>query len=344
MILSDKRAREILDKFPHLPPVLVLGDVGLDKYTYGEVSRISPEAPVAILEVTREWHKLGLAANVNDNLKELNVNSTLCAVIGQDSSGDKLTKIMNERGISIDGLLIDTLRSTTLKERVTTKTQQICRIDYESKQNISADMTTRLIQLGSELISNHSGLIIEDYGKGLITEKVAVNFISLFKEAGKLVAIDPSRSTPPEYYRGATLLKPNLEEAKILVSSLGYKELRLEKIAEILSSKLQIEKIVITLGAQGMGLFDRNKSTFNIIPTVAKEVFDVSGAGDTAISVLTSALLGGASLIEAAWLANCAAGVVVAKRGTATVSLTELNKFHLDSSSEISQRFPTVSA
>ena len=180
-----------------------------------------------------------------------------------------------------------------------------------------------------EFSQTHSAIIIEDYAKGTLTQAVIAYLIDKFKANGKLVAVDPGRSTPPLFYKGATLLKPNLAEAKYMVESLGFKEKRLEVMAEILVDKLAIEKLVITLGGDGMALIDTKiQSHLTIIPTLANEVFDVSGAGDTAISALTSALLSGATLEEAAWIGNCAAGVVVGKKGTATVDLLELREFY----------------
>jgi rfaE bifunctional protein kinase chain/domain len=153
--------------------------------------------------------------------------------------------------------------------------------------------------------------------------------ITDFKSQGKLVAVDPGRTTQPLFYKGATLLKPNLSEARLMVESLGYKEKKIENMAKILLEKLCLDMLVITLGSDGMALLDRkNMNEVSIIPTVANEVFDVSGAGDTAISVLTSALVAGASLEEAAWIGNCASGVVVGKKGTATVNLDELRLFY----------------
>ena len=180
-----------------------------------------------------------------------------------------------------------------------------------------------------EFSKTHSAVIIEDYAKGTLTKNVIAHLIAEFKSKGKLVAVDPGRSTPPLFYKGANLLKPNLAEARAMVESLGYKEKKVENIAKILVEKLEVDKLVITLGGDGMALMDvKNGGALTVIPTVANEVFDVSGAGDTAISALTSALLAGATLEEAAWIGNCASGVVVGKKGTATVDLKELKEFY----------------
>jgi len=331
MSLKKSTLDQIVMKFKTLKPVLVVGDLGVDKYTFGEVKRISPEAPVPVLEVSKEWDKLGLAANVADNLKSLTIESTLCGLVGNDSRASLVEHLLEERGLKTWGIVRDPSRHTTYKERVTTATQQICRVDYETKEPISDDISKKILKRIDELKSSHSGLIIEDYGKGLFTQNFCQNLIQEFKNLNMLVTVDPSRVTPPLWYKGATLLKPNRVEAELMVEALGYfKEKNLQKMAEILIDKLSLEKLVITLGAEGMAMYDTKtpEAGLKIIPTAANEVFDVSGAGDTVIAALTSSLLAGATLEEAAWIGNCAAGVVVKKRGTALCSLDELKVHH----------------
>jgi rfaE bifunctional protein kinase chain/domain len=329
MKLNQENFEKIIFNFQTLRPILVVGDLGIDKYTYGEVKRISPEAPVPVLEVSKEWNKLGLAANVSDNLKSLEVDSTLCGVIGDDPRANLVENLLEERGLKTWGLLRDPSRHTTYKERVTTATQQICRVDYETKDSVSDDISRRIGSRIEEFSLNHSGVIIEDYGKGLFSEGLCQKIIKNFTEKNLLVAVDPSRSTPPHWYKGATLLKPNKLESHMMVEALGhFKERKLETIAEILVDKLKLEKIIITLGADGMAMLDtKDDGQLKIIPTAANEVFDVSGAGDTAIAAISSALISGASLEEAAWIGNCAAGVVVRKRGTALCSKEELRDY-----------------
>jgi len=330
MKLTPEKFEKIINSFENLNPILVVGDLGIDKYTYGEVKRISPEAPVPVLEVQKEWNKLGLAANVSDNLKSLKVSSTLCGVIGDDARSNLMENLLEERDLKIWGLVRDSSRHTTYKERVTTATQQICRVDYETKDSISEDILRRISSRIDEFSSTHSCAIIEDYGKGLFSENLCQNIIKSFKEKNLLVAVDPSRSSPPSWYKGASLLKPNRLESQIMVEALGYfKERKLEKIAEILVDKLELDKIIITLGPDGMAMLDTKiDKELKIIPTAANEVYDVSGAGDTAIAAISSALLSGASLEEAAWIGNCAAGVVVRKRGTALCSIEELKDYY----------------
>lgn len=327
-MISAERFQEITSKFHQLDPIVVVGDVGIDKYTFGEVKRISPEAPVPVLEVTKEWLKLGLAANISHNLNTLGVKSTLCGVVGNDNNANIFDNLLEDEKLNTWGIVRSSERPTIFKERVTTNTQQICRIDYESSKSIDETTEQKVLLRVKEFVTTHKAIIIEDYAKGTLTQSLISSLISQFSSNGLLVAVDPGRSTPPLYYKGASLLKPNLLEAKSMVESLGYKEKKLETMAKILVDKLNLKMLVITLGAEGMALLDvKNQPELKIIPTVANEVFDVSGAGDTAISVLTSSLLAGATLEEAAWIGNCASGVVVGKKGTATVNLEELNLF-----------------
>lgn len=328
-LISLSRFTEITNKFSQLAPIIVVGDVGIDKYTFGEVKKISPEAPVPVLEVTKEWLKLGLAANISHNLNTLAVQSTLCGVVGVDNNANVFDTLLEDEKLNTWGIVRSSARPTIFKERVTTNTQQICRIDYESSEYIDEATEKKLLDRFNEFSKTHSAIIIEDYAKGTLTQNVISYMITKFKAENKLVAVDPGRLTPPLFYKGANLLKPNLTEAKAMVESLGYKEKKLETIAKILVDKLDLDMLIITLGADGMALLDVKKhSELTIIPTVANEVFDVSGAGDTAISALTASLLAGATLEEAAWIGNCASGVVVAKKGTATVDLKELHHFY----------------
>lgn len=342
-LISGQRFKEIVGQFEALAPVIVVGDIGIDKYTYGEVHRISPEAPVPVLEVKREWFKLGLSANVSDNLKALGIRSTLCGVIGNDKNADLFESLVEERELKTWGLVRSPKRPTVLKERVTTQAQQICRIDYESSDyQVDARTAKKLQERAKDFLLDHHALIIQDYNKGTLNEKLIKELISAGKRANKLVAVDPHRDTPPSYYRGATLLKPNFVESQHLVAALGYKggkfDEKVDETAEILVDKLQLEKLVITRGKDGMALFDtKAKGGGRVveIPTVSTQVFDVSGAGDTVIALLTASLMAQASLEEAACIANCGAGVVVRKKGTATVEREELENFY----GELADRF-----
>ena len=330
-MISQERFEAILNKFETIDPVLVVGDVGMDKYTQGQVNRISPEAPVPIIEVEKEWMKLGLAANVCDNLNSLKVNSTLCGVIGNDSNANTMETLLEESGLKTWGLIRDEERMTTFKERIVTEVQQVCRVDYESRHAISNDVYERLKNRFDEFITSHSCVILEDYGKGLIRENVAAYVIETCKSHGKKVIVDPSRTTPPHWYKGTHLLKPNKVEAILMAQTLGSTTTtNIADVANILVDKLNLEKLIITLGPEGMLILDTTTDgKISQIPTVASEVFDVSGAGDTAVSTIASSLMAGATLEEAAWVGNCASGVVVGKKGTALVTIEELTSYFL---------------
>ncbi len=329
--MNEERFNEIMTRFSTLKPIVILGDVGIDKYTQGVVRRISPEAPVPIIEVDSEWEKLGLAANISHNLKEIGIESILCGVVGDDTRAPLFEDLLEESGLKTWGVVRDAERPTIFKERIVTSTQQICRIDYEKKQFISKEVEDRLIQRLEDFLADHDAVILEDYAKGTMTERVIRHSIDICKERKKMVCVDPGITTPPLYYKGSSLLKPNLKEARLMVESLGftYKKKSIEEMASILVDKLMLEKIVITLGADGMALLDtKDSGKLELIPTLAQEVFDVSGAGDTTQGLLTASLVAGASLAEAAFIGNCGAGVVVAKKGTATVNMAELKSFY----------------
>ena len=328
-MISQNKFDTIINQFQSIQPVLVIGDIGVDKYTKGRVRRISPEAPVPVIEVYEEWNKLGLAANVSDNLQSLGVKSTLCGVIGDDANGNTLEDLLVESGLSTWGVVRCEERMTTFKERVVTDVQQICRVDYETKVKLSDQTVDRFITRVSEFMDHHSAVILEDYGKGLFCESTTKKLISMARERGTIIGVDPSRDTPPTFFKGVDLLKPNQVESELMVKALGYKETNTEKVGEILLDKLSLNKLIITLGAEGMAIFDKESgSKLKKIPTLAREVFDVSGAGDTAISTIMASLASGATLEEAAWIGNCASGVVVGKTGTALVNQTELREFY----------------
>lgn len=327
-MISTDRFLQITNEFKNLNPILVVGDVGVDKYTLGKVTRISPEAPVPVVEVKKEWSKLGLAANVTDNLNSLEVKSTLCGVIGNDVNGELLESLLEESSQSTWGLVRCKSRMTTFKERVVTETQQVCRVDYETKELLSEETSNRMIARIKEFLSNHSSVILEDYGKGLFSEKFTKALIQEAKNLGIFIGVDPSRTTNPLIYKGVNLFKPNQVESEIIAKSLGCESNKIEDIANTLVTKLELDKLIITLGADGMAIFDK-EDDFKLkkIPTVAREVFDVSGAGDTAISTIMSSLGSGATLEEAAWIGNFASGVVVGKKGTALVTPEELKNY-----------------
>lgn len=337
MNFTEERFDELIQKFESIKPIMVLGDIGIDKYTYGEVERISPEAPVPVLNVEKEWLKLGMAANISHNLKSLGVASTLFGVMGEDDNAKHLENLLEDEELKTWGMVALKDRKTTFKERILTGVQQIARIDYETCRPLNdeeSDLVSRRLQ---DLYEGHSSLIIEDYAKGTICPKLASWTIKFFKDKGIFISVDPGRNIPAETYRGADLIKPNKKESIELAKSIGHHTQDPKEIAKLLSDKLDIPKIVITLGGDGILIYDSSTTDqIEILPTIKTEVFDVSGAGDTVISLLNSAMMAGATLKEAAIIANCGAGVVVAKKGTATVNQAELKKYFKKYISEVS--------
>lgn len=326
--LIQDRLNEILANFNKIKPIMVIGDIGIDKYTSGVVRRISPEAPVPVLEVTKEWLKLGLSANVSHNLRTLDVDNSLCGVIGQDRNGDIFNNLLVDCQISHEGIIRTDSRPTTFKERIITNTQQICRVDYESSTDIDDKTEQNIINYIENNLENHSAIIIEDYGKGSLTENVVQKIISKANSLNVNVLVDPSRTSNPKIYKGAFLLKPNRQEAEIMVTALGFRAKHVADMGKILKNELNIKHVVITLGSEGMAIFEENANHAKMIPTIATEVFDVSGAGDTTISLLAASLASGATLEESSWIANCGAGIVVGKHGTATVNQNEIKAYY----------------
>lgn len=306
--------------------ILVVGDVGVDRYTVGTVDRISPEAPVPIVAVEREEHKLGLAANVGDNIRALKAEAELIGVVGEDRAAQDFRTLLKKAGIGGARLVADPARRTVLKERIVTDRQQLLRIDYETAEAISPQTERKIIDQLSKAVEKVDGVIVEDYAKGVFNERVCQAVIRAARRAKKLVTVDPNSKTDVSFYRGADLIKPNRQEAERL-SGIKIKDdaTALASAREILG-RTKARWVVITLGRDGIVILERRAKGLVRIPTFVREVYDVSGAGDTVIAVLTLALTSGANVDEAAILANLAAGVEVGKRGTATVTAEEITQ------------------
>lgn len=322
-----KRARlkELLDALKG-KRALVVGDIGLDQYTIGNVERISPEAPVPVVAVTEQKLKLGLAANVADNVQVLGGVAKLVGVLGSDRGGDDFRALLRQEGIDDSCLVTDPSRRTILKERIVSERQQLLRVDYENLEPISDSVEKALIGQLEALIADVDTVILEDYAKGCVTRTFAAFVFEIAARAGKAVLVDPHRMTPVQYYTGATILKPNAKEAEKLSGvPIRDRESLLEAGNRLLQTT-QAKHVLITRGKDGVAIFSAGQAGCNLIPTSALEVYDVSGAGDTVSSVLALALAAGAEIEEAAVLANIAAGVVVGKRGTATVTPAEIVK------------------
>ncbi len=302
--------------------IAVFGDFMLDRYLWGEVSRISPEAPVPIVEIVDETEQLGGAANVANNLVSLGATPLPVGVVGDDRAGSRLLALMQESGFSVAGMLTDTSRPTTLKTRIIAHNQHMVRTDRESRTPLSESMQAKLFDHVCDLMPRLDGLVIEDYNKGVIVQPLLSRLIALARERGCLVTVDPKFNHFFDY-RGVTLFKPNRKETEEVLGNKLNSDEELRRAGELLLHRLACRHVLITLGAEGMALF-RGPGDMLRIPTRARKVHDVSGAGDTVIATLTLALAAGAEVLEAATLANYAAGVVVAEVGAVPVDKERL--------------------
>ncbi len=318
-------AHTLINKFPEFH-IGVIGDIIFDKYIWGHASRISPEAPVPVVRVKKKTTTLGGAANVLRNLSSLGVHPSGFGIIGDDADGVELINLCNTLAINTDGLIIDASRITTVKTRLIANNQQVARIDDEIDAHINNSLTNQLILSITESIDRGQldALIIEDYNKGVITNSLIAKITGITQKKGIPVALDPHPGNELNM-NGITLLTPNRQEAFALAGEYLTPSVfpikndqKLLKVGEKLLTESVEKMLLITLGSGGMALFEREKAPIHI-PTLAQEVFDVSGAGDTVIATFMSSLLAGANPLEAATIANHAAGIVVGKVGTVPV-------------------------
>jgi D-beta-D-heptose 7-phosphate kinase/D-beta-D-heptose 1-phosphate adenosyltransferase len=326
--LSLSRARQVLSAAAKTR-VLVLGDVMLDQFIWGSVARISPEAPVPVVDFERESFMPGGAANVARNLTALNVPAELFGAIGDDDAGRKLQKLLAGQNIGCAGLVKNSARHTSVKTRIVAHKQQVVRIDRETRDGLDARLTAKLIAAVKARLPKTDAVIVGDYGKGVVTQPLLDEIKSLCRARGVWLSLDP-KPVHQLNLTGLSLITPNRKEAFELANlpdetrhenPLADKNLILA--ADRLLDELRPAVLLVTLGEAGMLLCQRGQKPFHI-PTVAQEVFDVSGAGDTVIATFTLAVAAGASPIEAAILANHAAGIVVGKIGTAITTPEEL--------------------
>ena len=316
--------RELEEIFPHVQGrrVLVIGDIMVDEYIWGSVSRISPEAPVPVVEVDTEEVRLGGAANVAANVRSLGGNPILIGVVGDDAAAERLIEDLARDGIDGRGVVIDKGRPTTIKTRIIAGSQPIVRFDKEEREEVRDESLAKLSRSAEERLAEVDGLIISDYGKGVISGPFLQWLIPKALRLNKIISVDPKENHFP-LYRGVTVITPNHKEAGIACGKAIRTEEDLNAAGLDLLAEIGVQGVLITRGAQGMRLFERGKPPVQI-DTVAREVYDVVGAGDTVVAALTLALAAGANLEKAARISNYAAGVVVGKKGTATVTLKEL--------------------
>ncbi len=312
--------KQLFSKFKNTG-ILVIGDLMVDRYIWGKVRRISPEAPVPVVEVTSEDLLLGGAANVAHNILSLGGRVYVAGTVGTDYMGKVLIDRFRESGIGTDGIVIDKDRPTTVKTRVIAHSQQVVRFDKEMKSDISPATLSLIIDYVKTCLPEIKGIIISDYSKGLITRALIKKILDLTGPK-KIVSVDP-KIGHFNFYNGVSLITPNVNEASFGAGIDIVDEKTLISAGKTLLKKLRCKAVVITRGDEGMSLFEKSGKVTHI-PTCAREVFDVSGAGDTVISAITLSHSAGATLKEAAMIGNHAAGVVVGKVGTAVATQEEI--------------------
>ncbi|MAE43367.1 D-glycero-beta-D-manno-heptose-7-phosphate kinase [Candidatus Woesearchaeota archaeon] len=303
--------------------ILVIGDIMLDKYIWGEVSRISPEAPVQVVNVEKESYAPGGAANVANNIAALNAQSIIVGIVGEDTTKDTLIKELKKRNIDTNGIFIDNDKPTIQKVRVLGRNQQLLRFDYEKKGYVNNKTENDIFDFISKKIDEIDAVVVSDYAKGVIAKNLMEQLIDLCSKKNKIIVVDP-KPKHKTFYKNSTLISPNHTEAHQMTGIIeeGNVKEEIEKMGKILIEELS-SNVLITRGEKGMSLFEKNGKTTHT-PTFAKEVYDIVGAGDTSVATLTLALASGASFEQAAIIANHAAGITVGKIGTSTVSIEEL--------------------
>lgn len=312
---------KVLNNFPNAR-VMVIGDIMIDEYIWGKVSRISPEAPVPVVNVTKETLLLGGAANVVNNIKSLGGKVCLGGVIGPDDMGRRVIHELRQIGIDTDGIVVEHERPTTVKTRIVAHGQQMVRYDRESKGIITSDSIQKIVSYLKSGLDSIDAIVISDYSKGVVSEELLKEVLRV--AGGKIIVVDPKIGNF-QFYTGITAITPNHHEA---AEGAGIKidnENDVVTAGQILLERLKCKSVLITRGEEGMSLFEQNGDVTHI-PTVAKEVYDVTGAGDTVISAFTLALAADAGFKEAAHLSNYSAGIVVGKVGTATVTADEIRE------------------
>lgn len=302
--------------------VMVIGDIMMDQFLWGEVSRISPEAPVPIVRVEKETFLLGGAANVVNNLLGLRGQVLLAGVIGSDGMGRKLLRRLQSLGTTTEGIVVEEGRPTALKTRVIAHQQQVVRVDREKVAPILPETLSALLRLLRKNLSRIQGIIVSDYGKGVISQELMTGIKKIAGDHSLPILVDPKPQNMDWYHR-VSLITPNHIEAGLAVGKKIESKEDLLWVGTELLKKTKCESVLITRGQEGMTLFSK-KNKIEHIPTVAQKVFDVTGAGDTVIATLILSLVGGMNIIQACMAANYAAGIVVGEVGTAAVKANDL--------------------
>lgn len=323
-MISLNRLEEILYNFNKVN-IAVIGDMMLDEYLIGKVNRISPEAPVPVVNIEKERFVLGGASNVANNLSTLEGNVLVYGVIGEDTNGEKFLTELNNKNINCSGIVKDNTRPTIIKSRVLSQGQQLLRLDWEKDTSISEEIQNKIIENVENNIENIDAILLSDYNKGVLTKYLSEKIINIAKKYNKKILVDPKPQNFKNYI-GATSMTPNRKE---ILDYFGMSKFNSEEeIAQTmakLKEELQLENVVLTRSEEGVSLYEKEHKR---IPTVAREVYDVTGAGDTFISTYLLSLCAGANMYEAAVIANMASGIVVAKIGTATATKEEIIEFY----------------
>jgi D-beta-D-heptose 7-phosphate kinase/D-beta-D-heptose 1-phosphate adenosyltransferase len=302
--------------------VLVIGDIILDEYIWGDVSRISPEAPVPVVEIKQETKRLGGAANVINNIIALGGQSILCGVVGDDDTGKEIIENIKGMGLITDGIIVDPTRHTSIKTRVVAHNQQVVRFDRETKTSIERQNIEMLLKFLSMKTEAIDAVIVADYGKGVISSELMKGLRDLVIDSDIIIAVDP-KTNHFEYYNGIDIITPNHHEAGTFCRFDIVDEDSLIKAGRKMLGDLNCGSVLITQGKDGMTLFEKEGDPCHI-PTIARKVFDVSGAGDTVIGTLCLGLASGMDRESAAVISNFAAGIVVGEVGTSVVTAEEL--------------------
>lgn len=321
MDIDELRIEQLFADFGR-SKIVIIGDLMLDRYLIGDVQRISPEAPVPVVEIRDETLRLGGAANVALNIKRLGDEPVLLGVYGHDSESNMFNSLLESRGIDFSNIVVDDNRPTTVKTRIIASNQQVVRADDELVGPVSEQVEKKLIDNFKACLAEISGVIISDYGKGVITPGLLEEIIRLCRKKDIFVAVDP-KDVNFRSYRDVSVITPNHHEAGFAYGRKIRTDDDLQEVGRGLLDELNAQSILITRGAEGMALFEK-EGQVTYLNTVARRVFDVTGAGDTVIAAFTSAVASGASLPEAAFISNQAAGMVVEELGTAQVSRFEL--------------------
>lgn len=307
--------------------ILLIGDVGVDEYVMGAVKRISPEAPVPVLEVEGEDKRLGLAANVAQNVVSLSGQVSLISVIGNDSGAEILKDLLKQSNVSSSDLIIDEKRPTTRKTRVMTGHHHLVRVDYEVRKNLSVETEAKILQRVKDILPTVDVVVLEDYAKGIFSISLVEKIVALAKQSGKYLMVDPHQTKFAEFYKGVDLIKPNYNEAlalsKIHEDDIENFNERVLTVGRALQKMTGARDVVLTQGKEGMSIFSSDLQVVQV-PTFAKKVFDVTGAGDTVIAALALGVAAGLPLAQACVLANYAAGIVVGKIGCVPCNVSEL--------------------